>query len=167
MNVPVIECVVALTFRKPFSGKSSTGSTSGPLRADHSIMTDATAATGRPAAAAAAAGDAQRPASVASDALTSSDDRLNELQREFNELMETYGRLKELRPTPERDRQMNTLLEVSVTARCGQLTFFALLYTLNSFVAHTIRAHMMLVFVACMSTQLQCTCADMRLLRVF
>ena len=88
-------------------------------------MTDATAATGRPTAAAAvAAGDAQRPASVASDALTSSDDRLNELQREFNELMETYGRLKELRPTPERDRQMNTLLEVSVTARCGQLTFF-------------------------------------------
>ena len=119
----VIESIAVLAHRKPFSGKSSTGSTSGPLRADHSIMTDATAATSRPVAAAAAASDAQRPASVASDALTSSDDRLNELQREFNELMETYGRLKELRPTPERDRQMNTLLEVSVTARCGQLTF--------------------------------------------
>ena len=126
-------------YRKPFSAKAGsttgaggTASSTGPLKADHTIMTDATRQ--QPSMTSSVpehTAHGRRPPSVASDGMTSSDDRLNELQREFNDLMDLYGRLKELRATPERDRQMDALLDVSapVTRRIVYVHVACSLYT--------------------------------------
>ena len=64
--------------------------------------------------------------------MTSSDDRLNELQREFNDLMDLYGRLKELRATPERDRQRDAVLDVSVPVT-RRIVYVHVAYSLYTF----------------------------------
>ena len=111
------------TNRKPYQAGGPQ-----PLKADHSInlagiAMDTGGIKGRAKTTSTPVDEdlsPRRPPSVGSIAggTAEIDEKLHKLSKDYSELMDRYRRLKQMKRTPERDSEVNSLLGVSVMLIC-------------------------------------------------